>query len=230
MPVSTNRTSKRQKIVIVRNFPGWTVGPGLTEVLQPDTLHHCSSNREAKEIGILSLILAELQVDDCVEIYWWCSPLLYAFVCFFSDFRRTPDTLGHEMQTEGAKNGACCLRQSASPCALRFHAHGWQDSWRIGAYHQTTLDQESIADGCVNSSFDQIWWPIFQIYSNPLEVSRQDLAVLLGSSSPSSWHIQDHPSAASLWIGLFAPQISADSSRFAQTPLVRSFKLDQRGA
>lgn len=69
MPVSTNRTSKRQKIVIVRNFPGWTVGPGLTEVLQPDTLHHCSSNREAKEIGILSLILAELQVDDCVEIY-----------------------------------------------------------------------------------------------------------------------------------------------------------------
>ena len=97
---------------------------------------------------------------------WLCGNILMmftAFVCFcmlFSDFRRTPDTLRHEMQTEGAKNGACCLRQSASPCALRFHAHGWQDSWRIGAYHQTTLDQESIADGCVNSSFDQIWWPI----------------------------------------------------------------------
>ena len=136
----------------------------------------------------------------------------FCFCMIFSDFRRTPDTPRHEMQTEGAKNGACCLRQSASPCALQFHVHGWQDSWRIGAYHQTTLDQESIADGCVNSSLDPIWWPIFQIYSNPLEISRQDLALFWVFSSPSSWHIQDHPSAASLWIGLFAPQISADSS------------------
>ncbi len=150
MPVSTNRTSKRQKIVIRRNFPGWMVGPGLTEVLQPDTLHQCLSKR-AKEIGILSLIFAEFQVD-----VWKYIDDVHCFCMFFADFRRTPDTPRHEMQTEGAKNGACCLRQSASPCALRFHAHGWQDSWRIGAYHQTTLDQESIADGCVNSSFDQI--------------------------------------------------------------------------
>ena len=79
MPVSTNRTSKRQKIVIRRNFPGWTVGPGLTEVLQPDTLHQCLSKR-VKEIGILSLIFAEFQVD--VWKYIYILMMFTAFVCF----------------------------------------------------------------------------------------------------------------------------------------------------
>ncbi len=41
----------------------------------------------------------------------------------------------------------------------------------------------------------------------------------LGSSSPSSWHIQDHPKCSfSVNWGLFAPQISADS---IGTPLVQ---------
>ena len=92
--------------------------------------------------------------DD--DVHCFCM-LLYAF----SDFRRTPDTwLAMRCRLKAQK------MEPAAFGSQLLHVHfdsmlmAGKTVWRIGAYHQTTLDQESIANGCVNSSFDQIWWPI----------------------------------------------------------------------